>query len=195
MRRIAFYGGSFNPAHCGHQSTILYALETANVDNVIVAPVYQHPYGKELAPFNDRIAMCHHMVTPFAPGKVHVSRLEEVSFARNGKGELGKGLTSEALRLLRGFDLGRDIYPVGSDDTIVLVMGDDLKQDIENWEGYDYLSAEADARRLEFFFVARATDLSSTKVRRYIAEDRPYRRLVPKGVYEYLEQCPDLYKK
>lgn len=183
MKRVAFYGGSFNPPHVGHQATVLYTLETANVEQVLVAPVFQHPYGKELARYNDRISMCHGMIHPMVHASVRVSRIEETAWLRGGL-----GFTSNTIKLLREEEkLG--------DAVIVLVMGDDLKQDVENWAGYDYLGAEADAGRLEFFFVARAGDISSTKVRLHLAEGRPYRRLVPSRVYEYLEKNTDLYTR
>jgi nicotinate-nucleotide adenylyltransferase len=185
VKRVAFYGGSYNPSHCGHQATVLYALETADVESVIVAPVYEHPYGKLLAPFNDRVAMCHNMIYPMIRhDAVRVSRIEETSWLRGGK-----GFTANTIKLLR------EEMKLAEDDVVVLVMGDDLRNDVDAWVGYPYLKAEKDAGRLEFFFVARATDLSSTKVREHLAKGLPYRRLVPKRVHEYLEKRPGLYTR
>ena len=43
MRRVAFFGGSFNPPHVAHQMACLYVLETQPVDAVLVAPTWRHP--------------------------------------------------------------------------------------------------------------------------------------------------------
>ena len=49
-RRVAVFGGSFNPPHVGHLLGVVYALATAPIDEVLVVPVYQHPFAKHLAP-------------------------------------------------------------------------------------------------------------------------------------------------
>ena len=56
--RIAIFGGSFNPPHVAHVLAVVYALAVAPIDHVLIVPVYQHPFSKELAPFEDRLAMC-----------------------------------------------------------------------------------------------------------------------------------------
>ena len=64
MSRIAIFGGSFNPPHLGHQALCLMLLETCPVDEVWVLPTYRHFFGKDLAPFDDRVALCECMVAP-----------------------------------------------------------------------------------------------------------------------------------
>jgi nicotinate-nucleotide adenylyltransferase len=55
--RVAVFGGSFNPPHVGHVLAVTYALATQNLDEVLVVPVYAHPFDKDLAPFPDRVEM------------------------------------------------------------------------------------------------------------------------------------------
>jgi nicotinate-nucleotide adenylyltransferase len=56
--RVAFYGGSFDPPHVGHLLAAVYAL-ALGFEKVVVVPVYEHAFGKRMAPFEARVALCH----------------------------------------------------------------------------------------------------------------------------------------
>src|SRR3954453_19837484 len=55
---LAILGGSFDPPHFGHVFLAAYALGSANVERVLVVPVFQHAFAKPLSPFEDRLHMC-----------------------------------------------------------------------------------------------------------------------------------------
>ena len=57
--RIAFFGGSFDPPHCGHVAIALAAAERLSLDQVLVAPVGSQPLkgGLSTAGYADRLAM------------------------------------------------------------------------------------------------------------------------------------------
>lgn len=57
-KRIAFYGGSFNPPHYSHFFAAAWALCSGEVNEVWMVPCAEHAFGKSLAPFLDRIQMC-----------------------------------------------------------------------------------------------------------------------------------------
>src|SRR5512142_3080150 len=57
-REIALLGGSFNPPHVAHLMAAYWALATQGVAEVWLLPSYRHPFGKALAPFEDRVRMC-----------------------------------------------------------------------------------------------------------------------------------------
>ena len=57
-QRIAIFGGSFNPPHLGHILCATYAHARAHLDAVWVFPVAEHPYAKDLAPWDLRWDMC-----------------------------------------------------------------------------------------------------------------------------------------
>lgn len=57
-KTIGLYGGSFNPPHVAHVCTVAWALSVGEVDEVWAIPTGGHPFGKDLAPFEDRIEMC-----------------------------------------------------------------------------------------------------------------------------------------
>ena len=42
--KVAIYGGSFDPPHQGHLETVLKALQTLNIDKLIVLPNFQNPW-------------------------------------------------------------------------------------------------------------------------------------------------------
>ncbi|MCP4498923.1 MAG: nicotinate (nicotinamide) nucleotide adenylyltransferase [Deltaproteobacteria bacterium] len=56
--KVALLGGSFHPPHVGHALLALNILSVVDVDAVWVLPCADHPFGKELAPFEHRKIMC-----------------------------------------------------------------------------------------------------------------------------------------
>ena len=55
---IALLGGSFNPPHVAHVMAAWWALATQGVREAWLVPTWRHPFGKELAPWEDRVRMC-----------------------------------------------------------------------------------------------------------------------------------------
>ena len=57
--RIAFFGGTFDPPHCGHISIARAAIRRLALDQVLVAPVGTQPLkgGSAHSSFEDRLAM------------------------------------------------------------------------------------------------------------------------------------------
>lgn len=171
---IALFGGSFNPVHVAHQLVALYVLETQPIDELWLVPTYAHPFGKPLAPFEHRVAMCELAAAALGP-RVQVSRAEE---------ELAKQPGFVASRTL---DL---IEHVGGD--LRLVIGSDILAETAQWHRWDEV-----ARRAPPIVVARPgwpgggevaiTDVSATRVRELLAgNDRAVEALVPARVLRYI---------
>lgn len=55
---IGLFGGSFNPPHMAHVMVTAWALAGGTVDQVWVIPSGGHPFGKKLAPFEERMELC-----------------------------------------------------------------------------------------------------------------------------------------
>jgi len=59
LGRIGILGGSFNPPHLGHLLMAVAVYATEEIDHLWVLPTADHAFGKKLAPFEDRVRMCH----------------------------------------------------------------------------------------------------------------------------------------
>jgi nicotinate-nucleotide adenylyltransferase len=119
--RVAFFGGSFDPPHVGHVLAAAYVLSTQDIDRVLVAPVFQHPFAKSLTSFADRMAMCR-LAFGWLPG-VEVSDVE----ARLG----GESLTLRTLEHLAAERPG---------DAFRLVIGSDVVADLPKWHRFDRIA-------------------------------------------------------
>ncbi len=178
--RIAVYGGSFNPPHVAHVLAAAYALSAAPIDRVLVVPVFHHPFAKELAPYDDRLALCR-AAFGLLPG-VEVSTIE-----RDLGGDSLTLRTVEELRRLR------------PDWALRLLIGADVLGDLPKWHRWDRIAELAPPLvlgRRGFSGagggLAAGPDLlpavSSTTIRAACAAGDldDVRELVPTGVAEYI---------
>lgn len=176
MKRLGFYGGSFNPPHVGHQATILHAVECANVEGLMVAPAFKHPDGKALVDFDDRVNMLWDLVQPIKPAHcpVWVDRIEYSNWA-----QYGTGLTLNALHL---------VLATHKPETIVLVLGSDIKPIFEDWEGYAGIRYLINTGRVEIFWVDRVGDWSSTNVRNAVKAGLDTTRCLPARIRRTIDE-------
>jgi len=183
--RVALFGGSFNPPHVAHQLVALYVLETASVDELWFVPAYEHAFGKPLAAFDDRLAMCELAAAALGPR----ARVSDVERAIGGR-----SLTLRTVRRLV------ELHP---EHTFSLVIGSDLVGEVGGWYGGDEL-----ARTVPFVVVGRPRgasgaaaapsivmpDVSSTAVRAALAAGKLVDGLVPRAVLDYIYR-KGLYKE
>jgi len=176
MRTAALFGGSFNPPHVGHVLAVSYVLSVHPVEEVIVAPVYQHAFGKELASFEQRVDMCR-LAMEWIPG-VTVSLIE-----RELGGESRTLYTVEAL-LAEEPERG-----------LRLVIGSDVLVDLPKWHRFDRIAELAPP-----IIVGRAghehpdapvavlPEVSSTQIRKMAQAGRiaDAQALLPAPVVQYL---------
>ncbi len=110
-KRVAVFGGSFNPPHVAHLLAAVYALSTAPIDEVLVVPVYRHPFSKSLLDFEHRLAMCR-LALGWVP-RVTVSTVERElggeSLTLRLVEQLAKAHPGWSLRLLIGADVLADL--------------------------------------------------------------------------------------
>ncbi|HEU0037395.1 MAG TPA: nicotinate-nicotinamide nucleotide adenylyltransferase [Kofleriaceae bacterium] len=128
MTTIGLFGGSFNPPHIAHELVALYVLETQPVDELWFVPVYAHPFGKELAPYDHRVAMLERIAATLGP-RAKVSRAEQ---------ELAQRPDFIASRTL---DLVE--YLTAPDRALRLVVGADILGETAKWHRWTDVVAKA----------------------------------------------------
>lgn len=174
MKSVGIFGGSFNPPHVAHVLAVAYALSIEAVDEVLVVPVYKHPFAKALAPYADRLAMCE-LAFSLLP-RVHVSTVEK---------ELG----GESLTLNTVEHLAR----THSDWSLRLLIGSDVVPDLPKWHRWERIAELAPPVILDRAGATERPDrvllpeVSSTEIRELFARgtDIDLGRLVPARVVAY----------
>lgn len=166
---VGVFGGAFDPPHAGHVLLAAYALSVAPIGRVLVVPTFRHPFGKAMAPYEDRIALCE---AAFAPlGGVVVSRIEE----RLG----GESYTVRTLEALHTESPGTPFR---------LLIGSDVLPDTPRWREWDRVASLAPpwvVGRSGSQSIEDAPDLpaiSSTLVRARYGRGESVERLVPRAV-------------
>jgi len=130
--RVGLFGGSFNPPHICHQLATVVALECGPFDEVWWVPTYRHAFGKELAPFADRLAMCKLATAALGP-RVAVRDDEAQLFA--------EGAPSQTLGLLR--HLLEASAAAAKPVSFRLLIGSDILRETAAWHRWDEVAALA----------------------------------------------------
>jgi nicotinate-nucleotide adenylyltransferase len=180
--QIALLGGSFDPSHNAHLEACRYLLEAEDFDRVWLMPTYKHAFGKDLASFDHRTAMCALLSNPFR-GRVLVSEVE-----RNLAGS-GVNRTIDTIKYLKAH------HPL---EDFTFVIGSDNLDQISDWKDSTHLKQEVPflvLRRSGFkdhpgWTFSRITlpDISSTEIRERISKGEPITGLVPDIVEEYIQE-------
>lgn len=176
-RRIALFGGKFDPPHLGHQLAIFLCLEKFGMDKVWLIPSASHPFGHTMSPLALRLKMCRLLALPWrGTGKVRV--LDDESRL--------------AIRPVYTIDLVRHLKERYGDHDYHLVIGEDNWNARAEWKEFDELSKIVTplvlGRGDASVFPIALPDLSSTAVRRAIADGAAWEHLVPDGVAEFVRK-------
>lgn len=213
-RKIAFYGGSFDPVHRGHLAIGDALLSQFRLDEFVFIPAFHAPHKRRTKPTSayDRYAML--CLATQGREDISVSRMEfdmpERPFSIETLGRLN------------------EIYP---NDQIFFVMGADSWMDIRTWRewekvlsvsdhivvtrpgyeiGFDHVTAEIRERIIDlrggvrpntesdinhiFITDAVSMDISATEIRGKIGTNDPtWRDDVPGEVANYIEKY-QIYK-
>lgn len=187
-KRIAFFGGGFNPPHIAHVMGLAYAQVMGQFDRINVTPCWHHAFAKDsdLISFDHRMAMCGRAFggLPY----VHVSSMERLLQIR---------YTVDLMEKMR------TEYPEGEYD-LFLIIGSDNEGVMHSWHRWQDLTD-----LVEFFVMPRPDgtesrwpfalpDISSTDIRMQLSSGGPggldqARMMVPPKVLDYIERH-DLYK-
>ena len=120
MKKIAFYGGTFDPVHCGHITVARRLIEIFSLDEFVFLPAYHAPHKSERKPTSayHRFAML--ALATLGQLRITVSTLE----LEHGD----KRYTVDTLP---------EILAKFPDDEIYFVMGADSWADIRTWRDWE----------------------------------------------------------
>lgn len=115
MRKIAVYGGTFNPIHNGHIHVAKQFARLLGVEHVLLIPtmVPPHKEAPDLAPAEDRLAMCR-LAEPQT-----LFQVSDLELRREGP-----SYTADTLKELK------QLYP---NSELYLLMGEDMFLTVQNW--------------------------------------------------------------
>lgn len=115
---VGILGGSFNPVTTSHVSVARLALRAGKLDEVWLMPTYEHMYQKPLLPAEHRMAMLD-------------AALENEKMIKPFYYEIEKKMKGRMLHVMNNLMSDPDY----SSYRFTLVVGRDVADDIQNWEG------------------------------------------------------------
>jgi nicotinate-nucleotide adenylyltransferase len=117
LRRIAIFGGTFDPIHIGHLILAEEAHFQLALDHVYLVPAGDPPHkqDRKLTSTVDRLTMC----------EMATADIEYVSVSRIDADRPGPHYTADMVRLMRA--------EVGPDTQLFFLMGMDSLRDLPTW--------------------------------------------------------------
>jgi len=167
-KRIAIFGGSFNPPHKGHEKIAVYVLKNGDIDEVWIVPCFAHPFGKESVGFEDRVEMC----------KLAFEKIDKrVKVLDAEKSLCPVSYTYNTVRLFK------QMYP---ENDYALVVGSDTAKDLHLWKDADKLLKEVRLIELPRGANSPIPFISSTEIRQAAHQKRPISSFVSGEVEAYI---------
>jgi nicotinate-nucleotide adenylyltransferase len=165
LSRVGIYGGTFDPIHLGHLHVITQLIEKNLVDQLLVVPAGM-PLLRESAPIatgQQRRTMCQLALADLPADIATKVQVNPIEILRTGP--------SYAIDTVEAVAQN---YP---DDTIVLIIGQDAAEKLDQWHRIDELRG-----MVEFLVIGRpgfvgngvdigALDVAATTIRQGLSAD------------------------
>jgi len=174
MKRVAVYGGSFNPFHNGHLNVVRHAADHGDFDAILVVPSIAHAFKARVSPYEHRVNMATLALEPRPETEMPAAvSMMELHMLRKQPGPI---LTIELLRELQRRDPGTQPLEFR------FVIGPDILGELDRWEGVE------DIRREFGFYEVPEAGTRASVIREMIQHGDPaWVRHVPPGVARYIE--------
>ena len=180
MKKIAIYGGTFDPVHNAHLILAREAIEALNLDKVILVPAAISPLKK---------------AAPIASGEV---RLEMLQAAIKGEPKFEVN-ECELLRPPPSYTIEtvEEIRRHECDASIYCLIGEDNVEQLPRWHRFAELEKIAHFVVLDrsgkqpshsYQLIHRRIDISATEIRRRVAQHKSIRYLVPDLVDDIIQR-------
>ena len=187
LKKIAIYGGTFDPVHHAHLILARDALETLGVDEVIFVPAAISPLKKAapIASSESRLAMLRAAVK----GESRFS-VEDCELRRPPP-----SYTIDTVEEVRRRNSDAAIYCLVGEDNVAKLTKWHRFAELEKMVHFIVLDRTGQPRSHSYPVIERKIDISATEIRKRVASGRCIRYLVPPAVEEiirreklYLEQ-------
>ena len=183
MKKIGFFGGSFNPPTLAHFEIVKSALKEGNLDKIVIVPMGDKYQKAGLIPFEDRYNMISKMFEN--EPKVEISRMQanqqEVSYAIDSFEIIDKEYKNDERYFIMGLDNFSRIDTWKSNEKLVL----NRKFIIFQRENYNVKNNFSETN-VKFINVKNST--SSSLVRQKIKDKEDIENLLSESVKEYIDQ-------
>jgi len=188
-KKIALFGGSFNPIHNQHIEIIKEILNKKFVKQVWIVPCKNHPFDKQLETAEHRIQMI----------KLATKNLKNIKINKTELHSKSKNYTINTIQKLKN-KYSHEFY---------LLIGSDILHEIKKWHKYKELFKKIKfilfkrksyplkkVKGMEIYkkITEKETSISSTEIRQKIKQGKSIKNLVPKEVENYIIKN-NLYKK
>lgn len=178
--RLGVFGGTFDPIHNTHLAIARAALRQARLDKILFVVAANPPHKRDatFASADDRMALV----------EAAVSNLSRMEASRIELERKGASYTADTLEALKAAEPDAEIY---------LILGMDALMDLPRWKSPERILAAASllavprpgecvvppmlAGRFELLDFPE-TDISSTEIRRRIADGDPCEDALPSSV-------------
>ncbi|HEU4767040.1 MAG TPA: nicotinate-nucleotide adenylyltransferase [Pyrinomonadaceae bacterium] len=190
-KRIALYGGTFDPIHLGHLEIARKVLELFEIEKVLFIPA-QAPPHKVARPVTEPI----HRYAMLALATQNDPRLSISTFELDAP---NRRYTVDTVEHFQN--------ALGQSTELFFIMGADSWSEIKTWRewerllstinhivvtrpGYEVAEAPPEVKHRIFFTDAVMNDVSATNIRRLASEGRvdELAKLVPEPVAEYIRK-------
>jgi nicotinate-nucleotide adenylyltransferase len=187
LKKIAIYGGTFDPIHHGHLIVAREALERLGAEEVIFIPARVSPLRKTAPVARDEIRLL----------MIQAAIQNEPGFAVDDC-ELRRPSPSYTI------DTVEQIRQCKRDETIYCLIGEDNVDQLTKWRRFAdlekmvrfvVLDRSGQQRHHAYPVIRRKIDISATEIRKRVATGRSIRYFVPPAVEKiirreklYLEQ-------
>lgn len=188
MKKIGLYFGTFNPIHIGHLAIANHMAEYSNLDEIWMVVTPHNPFKKKssLLDNHHRYEMVYRATESYSklkPSDIEF-KLPQPNYTVNTLAHL------------------QEKYP---NDQFNLIMGEDNLKSFHKWKNYEvilenhniYVYPRISEGKVESQFsdhpkihrvAAPIMEISSTFIRKAITEEKNIRPLLPKEVWEYIDE-------
>lgn len=182
-KKMALFGGSFNPIQNSHIKIIKTILSKKLVEEIWIIPCKNHAFSKNLASTKHRINMI----------KIAIKNLKNVKI---NKTEINSKTTNYTLNTLKKLQKKYPKYD------FYWTIGSDVLHEIKRWHKYQELLKQTEfivskrknysikkQKNLKIFSLINLNEpISSTEIRERIKSGKALKNLIPSKIIRYIKE-------